>query len=100
MISVVVLQNSKDLLKGEVGSYSKTYATSIVDGNEAIGVEAEGVLDITPEEDQDSTTITVIKTEPNVSCVSLVNVTHISCSLYPELPALVSVCPCETNILL
>ena len=39
MISVVVLQNSMDLLKGEVGSSSKTCATSTVDGNEAIGVE-------------------------------------------------------------
>ena len=99
MISVVVLQNSMDLLKGEVGSYSKACATSTVDGNEANGVEAERVLDITEEEDQEPTTITVIKTEPNVSCVPLVSVTHISYRLYPEFPAHVSVCPCETNIL-
>ena len=100
MISVVVLQNSMDLLKGEVGSYSKTCATSTVDGNEAIGVEAERVLDITEEEDQEPTTITIIKTEPNVSCVPVVSVKHISYRLYPELPSNVSVCPCETNILL
>ena len=100
MISVVVLQNSMDLLKGEVGSYSKTCVTSTVDGNEAIGVKAERVLDITEEEDQETTTITVIKTEPNVSCVPVVSVTHISYRLYPELPSNVSVCPCETNILL
>ena len=100
MISVVVLQNSKDLLKGEVGSFSKTYATSTVDGNEAIGVEAERVLDITEEGDQEPTTITVIKTEPNVSCVPVVSVTHISYRLYPEFASNVSVCPCETNILL
>ena len=74
MISVVVLQNSKDLLKGEVGSSSKTCATSTVDGNEAISVEAEGVLDITEEEDQEPTTITVIKTEPKVNCMSVVSV--------------------------
>ena len=100
MISVVVLQNSKDLLKGEVGSSNKTCATSTVDGNEAIGVEAERVLDITEGEDQEPTTITVIKTEPNVSCVPVVSVTHILYRLYRELPACVSFCPCETNILL
>ena len=100
MISVVVLQNSMDLLKGEVGSYSKTCATSTVDGNEANDIEAERVLDITEEDDQEQTTITVIKTEPNVSCVPVVSVTHISYRLYPELPSNVSVCPCETNILL
>ena len=100
MISVVVLQNSKDLLKGEVGSSSERYATSTVDGNEAVGVEAERGLDITEGEDQEAMPITVIKTEPNVSCVPLVSVTHISYSLYPELPAHVSVCPCETKILL
>ena len=100
MISVVVLQNSKDLLKGEVDSSSKTSATSTVDGNEANGVEAERILDITEGEDQETTTITVIKTEPNVSCVPAVSVTHISYRLYPELPACVSACLCETNILL
>ena len=78
MISVVVLQNNKDLLKGEVGLSGKRYATSTVDGNEAVGVEAERVLDITEEGDQEPTTITVIKTEPNISCVPLVSVTHIS----------------------
>ena len=88
-----------DLQKSELGSPSKTCATSTVDGNEAIGVEAERVLDITEEEDQDPT-ITVIKTEPNVSCVPVVSVTHISYRLYPELPSNVSVCPCEANILL
>ena len=100
MISVVVLQKRMDLQKDELGSPSKTCATSTVDGNEAIGVEAERVLDITEEEDQEPTTITVIKTEPNVSCVPVVSVTHISYRLYPELPSNVSLCPCETNILL
>ena len=99
-MNVVVLQNSKDLLKGEVGSSSKTYATSTVDGNEANDIEAERVLDITEEDDQEPTTITVIKTEPNVSCVAVVSVMHILCRIYPELPARVLVCICETNILL
>ena len=100
MINVLLSQNSKDLLKGELGSSSKTCATSTVDGNEAIGIEAEKVLDITEEGDQDPMTITVIKTEPNVSCVSVVSVMHILCRIYPELPARVLVCICETNILL
>ena len=100
MISVVVLQNSMDLLKGELGSSSKTCATSTVDGSEAIGIETERFLDVTVKEDQEPMTITEIKTEPNVSCVPLVSVTHISYKLFPELPAHVSVCPCETKILL
>ena len=99
MISVVVLQKRMDLQKDELGSPSKTCATSTDDGNEANGVEAEGVLDITEEEDQEPTTITVIKTEPDVSCVPVVSVKHILYRLYPEFPAHVSVCPCETNIL-
>ena len=100
MISVVVLQNSKDLLKGELDSSNKTYATSTVDGNEANDIEAERVLDITEDEDQDPTTITVIKTESNVSCVPVVSVTHISYRLYREFPTCLSFCPCEINILL
>ncbi len=100
MISVVVLQKRMDLLKGELGSSGKKYTTSTVDGNEAIGVEGERVLDITEGEDQEPTTITVIKTEPNASCVPVVSVMYNSYWLYPELPSDVSVCPCETNILL
>ena len=100
MISVVVLQNSMDLLKGEVGSSGKTCATSTVDGNEGNDIEGERVLDITEGEDQEPTTITVIKTEPNASCVPLVSVSHISYRVYPELPSNVSICPCETNVLL
>ena len=100
MISVVVLQNSMDLLKGELDSSNKTYATSTVDGNEANDIEAERVLDITEEGDQDPTTITVIKTEPNVSCVPVVSVTHISYRLYREFPTRLSFCPCEKSILL
>jgi hypothetical protein len=53
-----------DLLKGEVGSCSKRYATSNADGNEGIGREAERVLDITGEGDQEQTGNTAIKTDP------------------------------------
>jgi len=100
VISVVVLQNSKDLLRGELGSCSKTCAMSTVDGNEAIRIEAESVLDIVEGKNQEPTTIAVIKTEPSVSCVPVFTVTHISLRLYPELSTCVSVCPCEINILL
>ncbi len=83
MLNVVVLQNSKDVLKGEVGSSSKMCVTSTLHRNEVNGIEAEGVLDITEEGDQDPTTITVIKAEPNVSFVPVVSFTHISYRLYP-----------------
>jgi hypothetical protein len=78
----MVLQNSMDLLKGAVGSSSKRYTTSTDDENDANGREAERVLDIT-EVNQDQTTITAIETEPNVSCLPMVSVTHISYRLYP-----------------
>ena len=100
MISVVVLQNRMDLLKGELGSSGKKYTTSTVDGNEANDIEGERVLDITEKGDHDPTTITAIKTETNISCVPVVSVMYNSYWLYPELPSDVSVCPCETNILL
>jgi hypothetical protein len=99
VISVVVLQNSKHILKGELGSCSKTCTTSTVDGNEANGIEAEIVFNIAEENNQEPATVTVIKTERNVSCVPVFTVTHISYKLYPELSACVSVCRCETNIL-
>jgi len=85
--SLVILQNSMDLLKGEVGSTNKRYATSTVDGNDANGREAEMVLDTTGEMDQDGTTITAIKREPYLSCLPTVSVTDISYRLYTELPA-------------
>ena len=100
MISVVVLQNSMDLLKGELDSSNKTYVTSTVDGNEGNDIEAEKVLDITEEGDHDPTTITAIKTETNVSGVPMVSITHISYRLYREFPTRLSFCPCEINILL
>ena len=78
MISVVVLQNGMDLLNGELGSSNETQVTSTVDGKEVTGIEAERVSDISEVADQEAVTISAIKTEPNVSCVPVVSVTHIS----------------------
>jgi len=82
VISVVVLQNSMALLKGEVGSYNRTSVTSNLDGNTVASIEA-----VREEEGQEPTTIPAIKTEPCESCLSVVGVTQISYRLYPELPA-------------
>ena len=98
MISVVVLQNRMALLKGEPGSSNETFVSSILHGNEEIGIEAEMVSNMTEELDQESTTVPVIKREPTVSLVPVLKVTHISYRLYPELPAPVLVCTCETKI--
>ena len=74
MIGVVVLQNGMDLLRGELGSSSKTCVTSTVDGNEVTGVADERVCVIKEEENQEAWTVPVIKTEPKVSCVPVVSV--------------------------
>jgi hypothetical protein len=77
VISVVVLQNSMDLLKGELGSSSKPCVTSTLDGNQVTGIEADWVTDIKEEEeDQEQITIPEIKTEPAVSVVPVVNYVH------------------------
>jgi hypothetical protein len=57
-------------------------------------------LDITEGNNQQTTTFTVIKIEQNVSCVPMFIVMHISYKLYTGLSDCVSVCPCDTNILL
>ena len=98
MISVVVLQNRMDLLKGELGSCNKTCVTSTVDGNTVASIEAERVSSVTEEEDQEPMAILAMKTKRNESCVPVVSVTQISYGLYPELPATISLCPCETKI--
>jgi hypothetical protein len=77
-----------DLPRGELGSCSETSVTS---------PQVERVSDVTEEDEQDRTTIPVIKTEPEVSCVCG-ECMHISYRLYPELPALLSVCTCETKM--
>jgi len=98
VISVVVLQSSMELLNDGLGSCNKTRVTSTLAGNEVIGIEAEKVTHITEEEDQEPTTFPAIKTEPNVICVPVVSVTHISCRLYPELPAPMSALPGQMHI--
>jgi hypothetical protein len=85
-----------DLVKGELGSSSKTCVTSTLDGNTVASIEAEMVSHVTEEEDQEPRTNPVIKTEPNESCVPVVSVTQISYKLYWELPAHISLCRCET----
>ena len=64
MISVVVLQNSMNLVKGELGSSNKTCVTSTLDGNTVASIEAEMVSHVTEDEDEEPRTIPVIKTEP------------------------------------
>jgi len=78
VISVVVLQNNMDLLIDGLGSCNKTRIISTLAGNEMIGIEAEKLTHITEEGDQEPTAFPVIKTEPIVSCVPVVSVTHIS----------------------
>ena len=82
VISVVVLQNGMDLVKGELGSSIKTCVTSALDGNTVASIEAEMVSHVTEEEDQEPRTIPVIKTEPSESCVPVVSVTQICYRLY------------------
>jgi hypothetical protein len=72
VISVVVLQNLMDLLKGEPGSSNKTCVTSVLDGDEVIGIEGEMVSNMTEEGVGVPRTIPVIKMEPTVSVVPVV----------------------------
>jgi hypothetical protein len=70
----VVLQNCMDLLKVEPGSDSETCH----DGNQVIDIKVEEVTDIQEEEDPLRRTFTVIKTEHEVSCISVYIVIFIS----------------------
>ena len=97
MISVMVLQNPMDLLKDGLGPCCETCVMSTHDGNEVPGTSVERVTDVTEEENQEPVTNTVIKTEPEVSCRSVVNVRHVSYRLCPELPVNISVCHCNTK---
>jgi hypothetical protein len=74
----MVLQNRMDLLKVEPGSSNETCVTSILDGKEETGIEAEVVSSMTEEEDREPRAIPVIKIEPTVSVVPVVSVSHIS----------------------
>jgi hypothetical protein len=87
-----------DLVKGELGSCTETGVTSAVDVSGVIGTEAERVCDIKEEEEHEPMTIPKIKMEPNVSCVPVVSVMHVSCMLCPELTAGISICPSDTII--
>jgi hypothetical protein len=60
-------------------------------------IKVERISDMTEEEDEELTTIAVIKTESKESCMSMVGFTHISYRPYPKLPSPVSACPCETK---
>jgi len=75
VISVVVLQNRMDLLNSEFGSCNETSVMSTHGGNELTGINVKRVTDMTEEEDQEPRTTPVIKTEPKVSCRSVVSVT-------------------------
>jgi hypothetical protein len=76
VISVVDLQNHMDLTKGEPGPCSETRVMSMHGGNELTGIKVEMVTDVSDEEDQEPTTVPVTKTQPNVSCMSVVSITH------------------------
>ena len=94
VISVLVLQNHMDLLKGELGSSNKSCVTATLDVKTEASIECEMVSHVTGEE---ATTIPSIKTEPSECCVPVVSVTQISYRIYPELPAPISLCHCETK---
>jgi len=81
VISVVVLQNSMDLVRGKPGSCDDTCPTSLLQGNEIIGIEAKRISGVSIVVNQE-TTIAIINTEPNVCCVPLVSFTHICYRLY------------------
>ena len=72
---------STDILEDKLGSCSKTCVTSTLDGNEVIGIEAERVSNVTEEEVQKQTTISVIKAEPK-NCVDFVKCKTGSSALY------------------
>jgi hypothetical protein len=61
-----------DLLKGEPGSSNKTCVSSVLDGDEVIGIEGEMVFNMTEEEVGVPRTIPVIKTERTVRVVPVV----------------------------
>jgi hypothetical protein len=75
--AVVVLQNCINLLEVVPGSYSETCLTSH-DDNQVIDIKVENVADMQEEEDPLLITSPVIKTEHEVSCMSVYIVRHIS----------------------
>jgi hypothetical protein len=83
---VVVLQDSWDLLEGDLGSCSGTGVASGVEGNEVLDIKIERVSPVSVEADQDPVAIPEIPTEHSVSCVSVLSVAHVPYDLCPELP--------------
>jgi hypothetical protein len=59
--------------------------------------QAERVSHVSEGGNREPMTIPEIQTENSVSCVSVVSVTHVPYRVYRELPAGMSVCPCETK---
>jgi len=84
-----------DLLKGELGSSDKSCVTATIHCNNVANMQCEMISHVTEEVDQEAMTIPSIKMEPTESCVPVVSVTHISYSIYPELPAPICLCHCE-----
>jgi chemotaxis signal transduction protein len=81
LISVVVLQNRMGVLNREIGPCSEPCVLCTHGGNELTGINVESVTDITEAEDRQPTTIPVVKTEPKVSCMSVLSVCtfHVVC---------------------
>jgi hypothetical protein len=74
---MVVLQNFIDLLKVVPGLYNETCLTSC-DGNQVISIKVEDFADTQEEEDPLLTKFPVIKSEHEVSCMSVCIVRHFS----------------------
>ena len=69
MTNIKLTKQYLDLRKGERGSYSDTCVMSAVGGIRVTTIDAVRVFSVTEDEDQESTTVPEIKTEPKVSGV-------------------------------
>jgi hypothetical protein len=96
VIGVVFLQNSVDLVNGELGSPIGTGVTSTVQGNDVIGVEAGSGTGITDLENQEPS-VPVTQTERNVRCVPAVSVVQSAYRVCPELAVGIPECLCGTK---
>jgi hypothetical protein len=68
---MVVLQNCMNILKVGPHSYGEPCLTSSHIGNQVTNIKVEDVADIQEEDEPISTTLPVIKAEPEVSCMSM-----------------------------
>jgi hypothetical protein len=91
----VVFQSGMDRVNGEVGSCTGTGVTATVVGKEVTGVEREGVT-VVKEEDQEPTTIPVIKMEPDVSCVSVMSTLSVWCARCVSVVS--TLCVCDEHV--